>query len=157
MEDVQQLHFCWKTAYKSVWVWTVQTAIRLLHTEWNPLRVSCIFQTLARSNSQTAGVWTRAVSSGYPTHQYEHWPSCFRSCNTSSSRKVWDGEGQINIKLILAAPVTHFNKGAQPVIAWINNTLHHTWGSLQHLNLRNSWQCTEHQLQSTIQGELHTL
>lgn len=59
-----------------------------------------------------------------------------------------------NIKLILAAPVMHFNEAAMP---WINDTLHHTQGSLQYLDLRKSWQCTEHQLQSTIQGELHNL
>lgn len=33
---VQRLH--WKTVYKSVWVWTVQTVIGLLHTERNPLK-----------------------------------------------------------------------------------------------------------------------
>lgn len=152
MEDVQQqcskCTSAEKTVDKSVWVWTVQQAIRLLHTEWNPLKgqlyppdISILKQPNLRSLDQGC---EKKLS--HPSTCALNW-SCSLQVQVLQhhrfSKKALDGEGEINIKFILAAPETHFNEGTQPAMHWLKDTLHHTQASLQYLDLRKSWQCTE--------------
>lgn len=143
----------------------LQTVIPLLHYQVELTQRSVVSSTLKQPNSRSLN---EDCCSSYPTCLQEQFLFCLKqrielfsagSGPATPPFKLenleWRGKNKHQIHPW--QPQWSISmRGHKPAMAWINDTLHCTKGSLQYLDLHNSWQCTEHQLQSTIQGELYT-